>query len=240
MPAKPRLTCDNPGSTAQPVAWHPVDCTFCAGTTVVDGASAVRGYAGRATLRWWASYANERLASACQRRVGARGAAYLPYCPYTAHPNAGGVWSGPDLAKARKLVSASGTRGEKVVVWTGDRPFMLAAGRLVLATLRQLGYRASWKKVPGDPGIYFSKAYDFHNHIQIGFMGWGPDYPAPSNFAGGAVLQLNCGERKCSSHRYAGGVERAVGGDRSHGDGPRSMGAAREPTGRRLRLPTPR
>ena len=108
---------------------------------------------------------------------------YLPYCPYTAHPNAGGVWSGPDLAKARKLVSASGTRGEKVVVWTGDRPFMLATGRLVLATLRQLGYRASWKKVPGvDPGIYFSKAHDFHNRIQIGFNGWGPDYPAPSNF----------------------------------------------------------
>jgi peptide/nickel transport system substrate-binding protein len=41
---------------------------------------------------------------------------YRPYCPYTAAPDASGDWKAPDLAKARALIRASGTRGQKVVV----------------------------------------------------------------------------------------------------------------------------
>src|SRR6201999_4447747 len=42
---------------------------------------------------------------------------YERYCPYTRHPTHSGVWSAPDLATARALVAASGTRGETVDVW---------------------------------------------------------------------------------------------------------------------------
>ena len=38
-------------------------------------------------------------------------AGYRRYCPYTRDPAADGAWHGPDLARARKLVAASGTAG---------------------------------------------------------------------------------------------------------------------------------
>ena len=44
-------------------------------------------------------------------------AGYRPYCPFTIRPAAGVDWSGPDLAKSRRLVEQSGTRGTAVIVW---------------------------------------------------------------------------------------------------------------------------
>ena len=43
---------------------------------------------------------------------------YRPYCPYSAAPRRDGSWKAPDLAKARALVAASGTRGMKVTFWS--------------------------------------------------------------------------------------------------------------------------
>jgi DNA-binding SARP family transcriptional activator/ABC-type transport system substrate-binding protein len=42
---------------------------------------------------------------------------YRPYCPYTRNPGPSGHWNGPDLARARRLVAASGTRGARVTLW---------------------------------------------------------------------------------------------------------------------------
>ena len=39
---------------------------------------------------------------------------YQRYCPYTLDPRPDGVWSGPDLAEARRLVRSSGTTGMRV------------------------------------------------------------------------------------------------------------------------------
>ena len=36
---------------------------------------------------------------------------YRRYCPYTIDPNPAGVWHGPNLAKAERLIAASHTRG---------------------------------------------------------------------------------------------------------------------------------
>ena len=36
---------------------------------------------------------------------------HVPYCPYTRRPNEAGEWSAPDLARARGLIAASGTKG---------------------------------------------------------------------------------------------------------------------------------
>ena len=43
---------------------------------------------------------------------------YRRYCPYTAHANAKGAWTTPNLAEAKRLVAASGTKGMAVDVWS--------------------------------------------------------------------------------------------------------------------------
>ena len=46
--------------------------------------------------------------ASCQIPPGVDG--YKRYCPYTVDPDSTGTYHGPDLAKARRLVAASGTR----------------------------------------------------------------------------------------------------------------------------------
>jgi YVTN family beta-propeller protein len=106
---------------------------------------------------------------------------YRPYCPFTRNPSAAGLWSGPDLAKAQRLVTASGTRGEKVVVWTGPEPLQTIIGRLAFDTLRQLGYRVTLKTIEDD-GRFFDKIQNPRTRAQAGFFAWSQDYPAASNF----------------------------------------------------------
>ena len=65
---------------------------------------------------------------------------YRRYCPYTRTPTASGAWTGPDLARAKRLVAASGTRGAGITVWgyTDDPP---RAVEYTASVLRSLGYR---------------------------------------------------------------------------------------------------
>ena len=101
---------------------------------------------------------------------GVRG--YRRYCPYTRSPRADGRWTAPDLARARRLVEASGTRGTLVTVWgiTDDPNLGPPVSKLVAATLRRLGYRtrlclvpSSFSPIPAgcDPA-----------KIQLGPAGW--------------------------------------------------------------------
>jgi DNA-binding SARP family transcriptional activator/ABC-type transport system substrate-binding protein len=71
-------------------------------------------------------------------------AGYRRYCPYLKTPGADGSWSAPDLARARRLVSASGTRGARVTVWgwTDDPTISPRVVTYVADVLRGLGYRA--------------------------------------------------------------------------------------------------
>jgi peptide/nickel transport system substrate-binding protein len=118
-------------------------------------------------------------ASATCQILPAGMASYRPYCPYTRNSSRNGVWTGPDLAKARKLVATSGTQGQRVVVWTGTKPFQLVVGHLAVATLDRLGYRGSLKVVAGN---YYGETQDSRNRAQAGFTAWSADYPAASNF----------------------------------------------------------
>jgi YVTN family beta-propeller protein len=65
------------------------------------------------------------------------------YCPYTSRTVADGAWSGPDLARARRLVRASGTRSDSVTVWgwTDDPYAPPRIARHAASVLRKLGYR---------------------------------------------------------------------------------------------------
>ncbi|MGZ4414027.1 MAG: ABC transporter substrate-binding protein [Gaiellaceae bacterium] len=103
-------------------------------------------------------------------------AAYRPYCPYTS----------PDLARAKRLVTASGTRGELVTVtlpfW--GRPM----GHYIESVLRSLGYRTSLTIIT-DPVRYSTVQDDSRYKVQLSVNGWIADYPAPSGFI---IPALSC------------------------------------------------
>ena len=104
---------------------------------------------------------------------------YRPYCPYTAEPDPGGQWHAPDLAAARRLVDASGTRGAPVVVGPVRQGVTRVAEHLV-AVLRELGYEATLDPVTDDAEVY--RAIFEEGRVQIGVFGWAGDSLAPSGF----------------------------------------------------------
>jgi ABC-type transport system substrate-binding protein/DNA-binding SARP family transcriptional activator len=108
---------------------------------------------------------------------------YRRYCPYTRDPAADGRWHGPDLARARRLVAASGTIGMKVTVWNSPTPQVgVDETRDTVATLRQLGYRASLRLLPDN--TYFIYTNDSRNDAQVIEAGWSADYPSANDFIG--------------------------------------------------------
>jgi ABC-type transport system substrate-binding protein len=108
---------------------------------------------------------------------------YRRYCPYTRGPTADGRWHGPDLARARRLVAASGTTGMRVTVWDTPTPQAnLTEARDTVTALRQLGYRASLRLLPDS--TYFTYTNDSRNHAQVIDSGWGTDYPSADDFIG--------------------------------------------------------
>ncbi len=104
---------------------------------------------------------------------------YRPYCPFT--PGGGPVYRGPDLARAVRLVRASGTRGMPVTVWLtdiGEQRFL----RYTARTLERLGYRVQTRYLSQDE--YFPTILAPDSTAQIGGYGWVQDYPAPADFLG--------------------------------------------------------
>ena len=93
---------------------------------------------------------------------------YRRYCPYTIAPDASGVWKAPDLAKARALIAASGTRGQPVVVWSFS--YFRSESQYFVSLLRQVGYRARLHYVP-DIADYFGTLGKTPS-AQAGFAGW--------------------------------------------------------------------
>jgi peptide/nickel transport system substrate-binding protein len=108
---------------------------------------------------------------------------YHRYCPYTRGPTADGRWHQPDLARARRLVAASGTTGTKVTVWNTPAPqAAVDETRETVTALRKLGYHASLRLLPDS--TYFSYTNDSRNRAQIIDGGWSADYPSADDFIG--------------------------------------------------------
>jgi peptide/nickel transport system substrate-binding protein len=107
---------------------------------------------------------------------------YYPICPSTSDPDPAGAWHGPDVARARTLIAASGTSGMTVTVSTvvAD-PFKLATGRYFVSLLDALGYRGQLRTYP-DNQSYYRQVGQAGSHTQIGVFGWAADYPAGSAF----------------------------------------------------------
>ena len=92
-----------------------------------------------------------------------------PYCPY---PH--------DLARARALVAASGTRGQRIDVWgtTNGVGVPRELATYVTSVLRSLRYRARLHRMPS---THFTAS--FRRGIQLSVDGdWLADYPAPSAY----------------------------------------------------------
>jgi peptide/nickel transport system substrate-binding protein len=94
---------------------------------------------------------------------------YQSYCPYG---------TAGDLAKARALIAASGTRGMKIEVYSWSD--LGGLGPYAVKLLRSLGYRASMKSLGGYR--YFGVVDDSRRKVQIGTTEWISDYPAASGF----------------------------------------------------------
>jgi YVTN family beta-propeller protein len=104
---------------------------------------------------------------------------YLSYCPYTLDPSASGVWSAPDLETARRLVAASGTRGERVSIsFVANSPRAPSAPVLADA-LRKLGYRVRLNPLSAE--ALFRHALD-NPGWQVMLDGWLGDFPSASSF----------------------------------------------------------
>jgi peptide/nickel transport system substrate-binding protein len=69
---------------------------------------------------------------------------YRPYCPYTIDPNRAGAWNGPDLARAERLIAASGTRGTPITIWNlSDGPL----DQYFVSLLDRLGFPTRIKDI---------------------------------------------------------------------------------------------
>jgi peptide/nickel transport system substrate-binding protein len=149
---------------------------------------------------------------------------YRPTCPFTIAPSPTGAWSAPDIARARRLVAASGTHGMRVDIATyGGRRAL--AGHLA-EVLRRLGYRVSVHVFPTLSDTY-PPAVRSRRPPQMGINGWIADYPAPANFLrtvlgcdsyvpGEPYLTFNF-SRFCDP-RLDAAIDRAEAADASAGD----------------------
>ncbi len=99
-------------------------------------------------------------------------------CLYTA--GGGDTWTAPDLDKAKELVKASGTAGQKVTVIVEDNTVSRQVGTYLQSVLRDLGYDASVNAI--SPNIQFTYIQNTNNKVQISVSQWYQDYPAASNF----------------------------------------------------------
>jgi peptide/nickel transport system substrate-binding protein len=105
---------------------------------------------------------------------------YKPYCPYTTGPQT--VWSGPNLAKAKALVKASGTDGDKVVVnGTNDQVGTELAEQMV-SDLDSIGYKASTQLLSASVQYPFVQNSANSSKWNVAWSAWYQDYPAPSDF----------------------------------------------------------
>jgi peptide/nickel transport system substrate-binding protein len=112
---------------------------------------------------------------------------YKPYCPYTVNPGSG-KWTGPDLAKAKKLVDESGTKGAAVKVNTDTTEVDKAYGLYFIGLLNKLGYKASPQFLSND--IQYPYIQNSKNKVQFAYSSWFQDYPAASDFLD---ILLGCG-----------------------------------------------
>lgn len=100
------------------------------------------------------------------------------YCPYSKPP--GAQWAAPDMERARQLVKASGTAGQKVTLVVQDTAMEIQLGTYVQSVLNDLGYVATVKSLASS--VQFIYIQNTNNEVQISISDWYQDYPTASDF----------------------------------------------------------
>jgi peptide/nickel transport system substrate-binding protein len=113
---------------------------------------------------------------------------YTAYCPFTTGSQT--VWSGPDLAKAKALVKASGTAGDTVVVNSTTDQVGKALAEQMVADLNSIGYKASTQLLSAGTQYPFIQNSANSSKWNVGYSQWFQDYPAQSDFLN---VLLGCG-----------------------------------------------
>jgi peptide/nickel transport system substrate-binding protein len=118
------------------------------------------------------------------------------YCPYTLGSPANGLWTAPDLARALALVKASGTRGERVTVWSvSDTGSPEPAASYLAGLLKRLGYRADVRVITSTQSSKLSPMAE--SRMQLHLVSFGPDYPSAAEIYS---LLFSCNGQW--THRY--------------------------------------
>jgi peptide/nickel transport system substrate-binding protein len=113
---------------------------------------------------------------------------YKPFCPYTTGSQT--TWSGPNLAKAKALVKASGTLGDKVVVSGTTDQVGKALTEQMVADLNSIGYKASAQLLSAGVQYPFIQNSANSSKWGVAYSDWYQDYPAASDFIN---VLLGCG-----------------------------------------------
>ena len=86
----------------------------------------------------------------------------------------------PDIAHARALVVASGTRGMRVVLVVNASRNEDALGENIRETLSRIGWDAQVRSIT--PAVQFNYIQNSANKVQISLTGWDADYPGPADY----------------------------------------------------------
>jgi peptide/nickel transport system substrate-binding protein len=105
---------------------------------------------------------------------------YKAYCPYTTGKQT--VWSGPNVAKAKALVKASGTLGDKVVVDGTNDQVGTALAEQMVSDLDSIGYKATTQLLSTGAQYPFVQNSTNSAKWNVGWSAWYQDYPAPADF----------------------------------------------------------
>ena len=103
---------------------------------------------------------------------------HTSYCGYT--KGGGSKYNGPDIAKAKALVAASGTKGAVVKLVATNDAVNASVAQYIVSVLNQIGYKAS--VVLQSANIQFNYIQNTNNKVQISLTQWFQDYPAASDF----------------------------------------------------------
>jgi peptide/nickel transport system substrate-binding protein len=85
-----------------------------------------------------------------------------------------------DLAKAKALVAASGTKGMAVQVWASNTDPQPKAAQYMASVLDSLGYKATVKTL--DEGVYYDTVAAQKTDPQVQYNDWNEDFPEDEDF----------------------------------------------------------
>ncbi|MDZ4267284.1 MAG: ABC transporter substrate-binding protein [Mycobacterium sp.] len=91
------------------------------------------------------------------------------------------LYPGPDMDKARQLISEANPADRDITVWTDDEPDRKRIGEYYHDLLTQLGFNATLKVIAGD--VYWTTIGNQSTpDVDTGFADWFQDFPHPDDF----------------------------------------------------------